>query len=404
MKKCLFAAALLLLLALCLPALAQEAQDITAECKIEAAPSKNSLPRLTDRDWGTGYKTLKQRWPFVSITAPEKGAIHGVYVCFGDKLHPWQIQAMHGKEWVTVYESEGNYAHEYAPLPQGETQVRVTYINNKQVELSISEIFAFGEGDIPASVQQWQPAPEKADILFLSAHPDDEVLFFGGAIPYYAGEKGMNVVVAYMTCGTMERRSELLNGLWAMGVRTYPEIGNFWDKYGKKLETVYDAWGKTATYKHLVTMLRKYQPEVVVTHDVKGEYGHAAHLVCADAMKKCVGYAADAAKYTDSVNTYGTWEVKKLYLHLGKENLIEMDWDQPLSAFDGKTGYEMAVEGYSWHKSQHDAGQKNKDTGKFEYFIVEPRDSYYSCYRFGLVYTTVGPDVEKNDFFENIPQ
>jgi hypothetical protein len=142
---------------------------------------------------------------------------------------------------------------------------------------------------------------------------------------------------------------------------------------------------------------------VVITHDVKGEYGHGAHLVCADAMQKCVGYAADKSKYTDTVKTYGTWQVKKLYLHMGKENVIEMDWDQPLSAFGGKTGFEMAVEGYSWHVSQHDAGQKNPETGKYEAFVVEPRTSDYSCYRFTLVHTTVGPDVEKNDFFENIP-
>ena len=222
--------------------------------------------------------------------------------------------------------------------------------------------------------------------------------------PYYAGEKGMNVVVAYMTCGTMERRSELLNGLWAMGVRTYPEIGNFWDKYTKKLNTCYDAWGKSATNKYIVNLLRKYQPEVVVTHDVKGEYGHGAHLVCADAMQKCIPLAANPQKYTDSYKVYGAWEVKKLYLHMAKENAIEMDWDQPLSAFDGKTGYEMAVEGYSWHVSQHEAGQKNPETGKYEPFIVEPRESDYSCYRFGLVHSTVGVDVEKNDFFENIPE
>ena len=45
----------------------------------------------------------------------------------------------------------------------------------------------------------------------------------------------------------------------------------------------------------------------------------------------------------------------------------------------------------------------NPKTGKYELFTVEPRDSEYSCYRFGLAYTAVGPDVEKNDFFENIP-
>ena len=402
MKKGLFFSFLLLLMLLCLPALAQEAADITEQCEITAAPGKYKLTRLTDRKWGTTYVSDKQRNPYVALKAPKDTPIYGVYVCFGDKVTPWVVQARHGSQWEVVYESEGLYAHEFAPLA-GEKEIRVKPASDKQSVLTIGEIFAFGEGDVPDFVQRWQPAPEKADLLVISAHPDDEILFFGGTIPYYAGEKGMNVVVAYMTCGTMERRSELLNGLWTMGVRTYPVINDFWDKYSKKLDTAYNAWGKTNTYRFVVSLLRQYKPEVVVTHDVNGEYGHGAHRVCADAIQHCVATAADAGKYSDTANLYGTWQVKKVYLHLYKENAIEMDWDQPLSAFDGKTGYEVAVEAYGWHFSQHEAGQKNAQTGKFEYFQVEPRTSAYSCYRFGLVYTAVGPDVEKNDFFENIP-
>ena len=80
----------------------------------------------------------------------------------------------------------------------------------------------------------------------------------------------------------------------------------------------------------------------------------------------------------------------------------ELIGDQPLSAFDGKTGYEVAEDMYRCHVSQQDAGQKNKKTGKFEKFRVEPRDSDYSCYRFGLAFTAVGPDETGNDFLEHV--
>ena len=72
---------------------------------------------------------------------------------------------------------------------------------------------------------------EKADLLFLIAHPDDELLFTGGAIPTYAVEKGKQVAVAYLTPSNTTRRSEALNGLWAMGVRNYPIFGEFSDRY-----------------------------------------------------------------------------------------------------------------------------------------------------------------------------
>lgn len=403
MKKRWIIPLLLVLLLLCVPAMAQEAQDITDQCTISAAPGKFKLKRLTDRDWGTTYVSNKQKNPYVALTASKDQPIYGLYVCFGDKVTPWKVEAKHQGQWEIVYQSSAEYAHQYVPL-DGETEVRVLPDSTKQTVLTIGEIFAFGEGEVPSYVQQWEPTCEKADLLVISAHPDDEILFFGGAIPYYAAEQQMNVVVAYMTCGTMERRSELLNGLWEMGLRNYPVIGDFWDKYSKKLDTAYENWGKTKTLKYVTELYRKYKPEVVLTHDVNGEYGHGAHRVCADAAQKCIAYASDAQKYSDTAALYGTWQVKKLYLHLYDQNVIEMDWDQPLEAFGGQTGYEVAVAGYGWHESQHEAGQKNKDTGKFEVFVVEPRESDYSCYRFGLAYTAVGLDTVGNDFFENISE
>lgn len=413
MKKCAWLPLALLLLLLPVLALAQEAEDLTNQCKLSASSRLDKPEQLHDQNWGTAFTSSKQRSPYLQADAPKGKKMYGVYVCFGNKLAPWQVQASRSGKWVTVYESEGVYAHEYVPLPKGESAVRIRITGDKQTVLKISELCVLGEGDVPASVQQWQPAPEKADLMVIAGHPDDEILFLGGAIPTYAGERKMNVVVVYMTAGNMEdlqkhnkvmaRRSELLNGLWEMGVRTYPVINDLWDKYSQKLDTGYSAWGKTKTQQLIVSLLRQYKPEVVLTHDVNGEYGHGAHRVCADVAQYGVVAAADANKYPDSAGKYGTWQVKKLYLHLYKEHAIEMDWDQPLTAFDGRTGYEVAADAYRLHTTQQTAGQKNPKTGKFEYFIVEPRDSDYSCYRFGLAYTAVGYDEEMNDFFEHIP-
>ena len=92
--------------------------------------------------------------------------------------------------------------------------------SEKKTALRINDLFVLSEGDLPDWVQVWQPTEEKADILFLSTHPDDELIFFGGAIPTYAVEQQRKVVVAYFTRSNTTRSSELLNGLWHMGVRT----------------------------------------------------------------------------------------------------------------------------------------------------------------------------------------
>ena len=54
----------------------------------------------------------------------------------------------------------------------------------------------------------------------------------------------MNVVVAYMSYSNTTRRSELLNGLWHMGLRQYPVIGDFGDVYMRSLDDAYAHWTK----------------------------------------------------------------------------------------------------------------------------------------------------------------
>ncbi len=375
----------------------EEARDIREMCKISTSAGRFKATRLTDGKYNTTWESYQERHPHIRIDAPDSERIYGVYICFGERIYPWEIQTMDSGKWITVYESEGIYAHEYVPLDSLES-IRIRTSEDRQRILDVSEIHVFSQGIIPDYVQTWQPTLEKADLLVLAAHPDDEILFFGGTIPYYASELGKRVLVVYMTCGTYERRSELLDGLWFAGIRNYPVIGSFWDKYSKKLDTTYKNWdGKAKVDRYLIQLFRTYQPEVVVTHDVKGEYGHGAHQVCADAALRCFTRAAEQDVYPELGEA---WQVKKLYLHLYREGSMEMDWDQELKTFDGMTGFQVAKEMYTKHVSQKDMGQKVN--GVHVKFVVEPRESDYSCYRFGLAMSTVGEDLEKNDFFENI--
>ena len=52
----------------------------------------------------------------------------------------------------------------------------------------------------------------------------------------------------------------------------------------------------------------------------------------------------------------------------------------------------LAKEGFDKSKSQQ------------AYFSMERHGNLYDNHLFGLYYTSVGPDVQKNDFMENIPR
>lgn len=392
MKKWFMALLLLLLMSTSI-AFAAEATDITEECKFKICSSGRKYTQMTDKKYTSYWESNKIKTPWVAVTAPEDKLIAGVYICFGNMPDSWEIQTSdNGKDWFTAVPGDTSYLHAYVALPEPATYVRLAVTSEKKTALRINEFFVLSEGDLPDWVQVWQPTAEKADILFLAAHPDDELIFFGGAIPTYAVEQQRQVVVAYLTRSNTTRSSELLNGLWHMGVRNYPVIGSFSDNYAKDLKTAYkNAGGKSKVNAWVVELYRKYQPEVVVTQDTKGEYGHKQHMMVADAAQNCIELAANEDEFTDSTIAYGTWQVKKLYLHLWPENQITFDWTVPLQSMNGSTGIELAEEAYELHKTQASSGMSVRETG-----------TKYDNRIFGLAYTTVGEDVRKDDFLENI--
>lgn len=392
MKKWLIA--LLTLLALSLSvAFAAEANDITEDCKFKVCSSGRKYTLMTDKKYTSYWESNKIKTPWIAITAPEGKPIAGLYVCFGNMPESWEIQTSDdGKDWFTAVPGDTRFLHAYVALPQPAQHVRLAVTSEKKTALRINDLFVLSEGDLPDWVQVWQPPEEKADILFLSTHPDDELIFFGGAIPTYAVEQQRKVVVAYFTRSNTTRSSELLNGLWHMGVRTYPVIGNFKDSYAKNLKAAYKtAGGKGKVNEWIVGLYRQYKPEVVVTQDTNGEYGHKQHMMIADAAQNCIALAANEDEFTASTIAYGTWQVKKLYLHLYPENQITFDWTVPLKSMNGATGIELAEEAYTLHKTQASSGMSVTETG-----------TKYDNRVFGLAFTTVGEDVRKDDFLENI--
>ncbi len=278
-----------------------------------------------------------------------------------------------------------NFNDVYAILPEA-----VMLSLSSESGMRIAEVTLYSEGTLPDGVYDWQPPVQKADLLVVSAHCDDELIYFGGTIPYYAGERGLAVQVVYMANGDRARVDEALNGLWHAGVRNAPVFLTFKDVYTESLRLALLNWGEEETTQSLAGLIRRFEPEVIVTHDLNGEYGHGAHMATAYCMLNAVPLAANETVTLDVTGVYGAWQAEKLYLHLYPENPITMDWNQPLSAFDGKTALEVANESYQMHVSQLDYHSEVYGSGD------------YSSLEFGLAFTTVGLDEEKNDFFEHI--
>ncbi len=378
---------LLIVLLACVPcaALAETAEDITLDCIINGRACNVHAPEdIRDGDFITFYSGSA-----VTVEAPAGKLIGGLELKWRTISMPGVIikTQVNGK-WVEVLRDGPNYAAQYIALPEGLSTVRITAQSGK---LELCEVAVLTPGDAPAHIQVWRDAPEKVDMMLFSTHPDDEVLWFGGLLPYYAGELKKDVLVVNAVYAHYYRRQELLAALWTCGVDVYPVMLGYPNQQDSMAEILREWELKNRQPKEkCVALIRQYKPDVVVLHDEAGEYGHTAHITFSWLGRQGVERAAQAGEHPESAAQWGTWDVPKTYIHLYGENQLRMDWKQPLAAFDGKTGLEVAAEGFACHATQQ------------ERWAVQDGGEYDNAL-FGLWRTKVGLDTEKKDLFENIP-
>lgn len=390
-KKWIIAAALIaacLFVPKCAPARAEDAENITSLASITLSNNSTCIPYLTDERYISVWSSKKG---YMEISLPQSTPCYGIYLCMSGQASGYTIELPdEAGEWMSYKKIQpSRYLHQFQPLP-GVSRFRVRAAN-EGIMLRIAEMRLLGAGTPPAWVQNWETLEGKADMMLLSAHPDDEVIWFGGALPYYAGELHKKVQVVSLTCATNYRMNELLDCLWTCGVHYYPQVAGFKDERCSTRQKMYAVWGGTKrVFPWLVSILRRYQPDVLLTHALNGEYGHGAHQVAAAASVQCVTLAAKPDYDPDSFAQFGAWQVKKLYLHSYEQNQIVMNWDRPLTEFEGETAFDVAGKALKKHRSQFPLSDEMLESGP------------YDCRIFGLYMSTVGEDKLKDDFFEHI--
>jgi LmbE family N-acetylglucosaminyl deacetylase len=285
------------------------------------------------------------------------------------------------------------------------------------------EFFLGSDPQVNQSGKAWLPRPPKVGLMVVSAHPDDEGIFFGGVIPYYTRTKNIAALLVSMTSGdwTLDpttREAEQRNAAWAYGLRYQPLFPRFRDvsnsvssSYPDKIDATWDYWadgilqndgadieaGKTKAIRYLAEKFRRYRPEVVATHDLSGEYGHYNHMATAWAVTQAFAVAADPAEDAPELGGLPPWQIKKLYIHKYPSLRLFHDHWETLSIDDGgimRSPREVANIGLDFHVTQ---GQPNVSTvhaaGE-----VPGNWALHPSEWWGLYASTVGPDTVQPDF------
>jgi N-acetyl-1-D-myo-inositol-2-amino-2-deoxy-alpha-D-glucopyranoside deacetylase len=182
-------------------------------------------------------------------------------------------------------------------------------------------------------------------MLLVHAHPDDESIGQGATMAKYAAE-GVGVTLVTCTGGEMgeilvpelehlaadrddglgaHRRGELAAAMAELGVTdhrflggfgTYRDSGMKWhdDGHAVAADEIHDNafWyaDLTEAADHLVPVIREVRPQVLVTYDQFGGYGHPDHIQA----HRVAMYAAQLAAVASYRRDLGEpWDVAKIY-------------------------------------------------------------------------------------------
>ena len=222
-------------------------------------------------------------------------------------------------------------------------------------------------------------------VLYIAAHPDDENtrlltyfskdrLYRTGYLSLTRGDGGQNLIgdeqgIALGLIRTQELLSaRRIDGAEQFFTRAY-DFG-----YSKTPEETFAKWDKEKILSDVVWVIRKFQPDVIITRfPTTGEGGHGHHTGSAILANEAFMAAADSLRFPEQLKFVRTWKPKRILW-----NSFNFSNNAPpagafrldVGAFNpvlGKSYGELAAQSRSQHKSQGFGVAASRGEA-FEYF------------------------------------
>ena len=273
-------------------------------------------------------------------------------------------------------------------------------------------------------------------LLGIFAHPDDEDLIGGALLHYHSSGVKTGLVcatrgevgdIADSVLATPEnlgevREREMRNAaetlhvdrLWFLG---YRDSGRMGTPENQDPRALIQARGARVIGK-LVEIIREFRPQVIVTFDETGGYGHPDHIAMYKYATGAFHSAADGVQYPEAGPAHAA--AKLYYASFARRQIMVMsEWLQD-QAYEGfvrdlkveKLGFadeeiDVVLDVERWQEVKAEAAQKHRtQIHSNTAFSLLPRDMqrhWRSTEFFQLVTSRVGPDIiGDNDLFAHV--
>lgn len=241
-------------------------------------------------------------------------------------------------------------------------------------------------GASPQIVQRIQKLKVLGSVLYVAAHPDDENtrlitylandrLYRTGYLSLTRGDGGQNLIgdEQSIELGLIRTQELLAARRIDGGEQFFSRAYDF--GFSKNPEETFQKWNREKVLSDVVWMIRKFQPDVIITRfPVTGEGGHGHHTASAILANEAFTAAADPNQFKDQLKYVKPWQAKRILwntFNFGGNNTTDpSQFNINVGGYNsllGKSYGEIAAESRSQHKSQG-FGSAATRGDSYEYF------------------------------------
>ncbi len=339
------AAAFFLLGAMLLPAASSaraegsaEPEDLTSTCSfLLPEDSVDFQHRLTDGRYNSRISFGKEESLEISIAS----GVRGLYIGWYEAPENVVIDVLDASgATLESINANPDLLNDYYTLPENCKSVRVSSEN----EFAVSEVRLYDAETPPDALCVMSAQEAQPKVMLIFAHTADESYYFGSLLPYLSGG---DAALVFLSSENRQMQQQTIEAMYALGSRTQPVFGSFpYYPSAISLKQLYSYIEKTDVNNWLIQIIRRYQPDTIITHAAVGEDGEGMHELTSKHVLLAADLAADESKEYISERAYGVWQVRAIYQHLDSGTNALYDTQAPLAAFGGESAISLAQEAF----------------------------------------------------------